>query len=123
MIKEALLKFFKLEGLFNNLSEYIETRVDLVKYELKDDFARATSRIALGLIIILFFTLFIFLISISLAYTLSQHVSIQGGYAIVASFYFLIIILLIVLRKPLANKLEKEIKKILHKDDERAGNG
>jgi uncharacterized membrane protein YqjE len=121
MLKETLLKFFKLDGLVNSLNEYIETRIELIKYELKDDFARVTSRIALILIMMLFFTLFIFLISISLAHALSQHVSIQGSYAIVASFYLLLIIVIFIFKKPINRLLEKEIKKILHKHDEHTG--
>ncbi|MCU0399102.1 MAG: phage holin family protein [Cyclobacteriaceae bacterium] len=115
MLKETLLKFFKLDGLLNHLNEYIETRIELVKYELKDDLARIITRMALVLILALFLTLCILFFSFSLAYILADYVGVYGGFAIVGGAYLFLIILIVVFRKSLSEVLEKEIKKTLHK--------
>ncbi|MCU0356099.1 MAG: phage holin family protein [Cyclobacteriaceae bacterium] len=124
MIKETLLKFFKLEGVFNHVNEYIETRLELFKYELKDDLARATAKMTVIVVITVCFTLFILLLSFSLAYYLSEKVGIFEGFAIVAGLYLLLALVFYVFRASLSTSLEAGIKKILHKHDHHdTGNG
>jgi uncharacterized membrane protein YqjE len=111
MLKDTLLKFFKLDGLINHLSEYIETRIELVKLELKEDIAHAISKIAVAIILGALLTLFILFISVSVAYVLADHVGVYGGFAIVAGFYFLLMTMLALFKEPITRKLEQEIKK------------
>jgi uncharacterized protein (DUF58 family) len=124
MIKEALLKFFKLEGLMDNLSEYLETRVELVKYELKEDFAHALSKIGITVVAGLLLILFILFVSISIAFILADRVGLYGGFAIVGGGYLLVLVLVILFREPLRIRLEREIKKSFkRKHHEHTGNG
>ena len=127
MLKETLLKFFKLEGLIDNLTGYIETQLELVKYELKEDIAQAMAKIAIVMVIALFFTLFLFFVSVTAAYLLAELVSVYGGFGIVAGIYLVLLLVVIFFREPIGHKIEHEIKKILshkkrqhHEDD---GNG
>lgn len=127
MLKETLLKFFKLEGLINNLTGYIETRLELVKYELKEDIARAMAKIAIVMVIALFFTLFLLFISVTAAYLLAELVGVYGGFGIVAGVYLVLLLVVIFFREPISHKIELEIKKTLrhkkHQHHEDDGNG
>lgn len=126
MLKETLLKFFKLDGLIENLSGYFETRIELLKYELKEDIARAMAKVAIVALIVIFLTLFIIFISIAVAYGLAESVGTYGGFGIVAGFYFLLMLILVFFREPISHKLEQEIKKSFKKKQqhhEGDGNG
>ena len=127
MLKETLLKFFKLEGLINNLTGYIETRLELVKYELKEDIARAMAKIAIVMVIALFFTLFLLFISVTAAYLLAELVGVYGGFGIVAGVYLILLLVVIFFREPISHKIELEINKTLrhkkHQHHEGDGNG
>ena len=111
MLKDTLLKFLKLDGLLNHLSEYIETRIELIKIELKEDIAHAISKMTIALIQGALLTLFILFVSVSLAYILAEHVGVYGGFAIVAGFYLLLMLILIIFKEPITRKLDHEIKK------------
>lgn len=127
MLKETLLKFFKLEGLINNLTGYIETRIELVKYELKEDIARAMAKIAIVMVIALFFTLFLLFISITAAYVLAKWVGVYGGFGIIAGVYLALLLVVVFFRDAISHKIESEIKKTLrhkkHQHHEDDGNG
>jgi cytochrome b subunit of formate dehydrogenase len=123
MIKETLLKFFKLDELMAHLTEYIETRLELVKYDLKEDLARAISKGTIVLTIAGLITLVLFFASISLAFLLSEWVGLHTGFAIVAGLYLVLMIVVIIFRGPISHKVEQEIKKTLHKHHENTGDG
>ena len=40
MLKDTLAKFFKVDSLIENLTGFVETRVELLKIEVKEDFAK-----------------------------------------------------------------------------------
>lgn len=123
MLKETLLKFLKLDGLMAHLTEYIETRLELVKYELKEDLARAISKGTIVLTIAALITLVVFFASVSLAFVLSEWVGLHSGFAIVAGLYLVLMIVVIIFREPISHKVEQEIKKTLHKHHENTGDG
>lgn len=123
MIKETLLKFFKLDELMAHLTEYIETRLELVKYDLKEDLTRAISKGTIVLTIAGLITLVVFFASISLAFLLSEWVGLHTGFAIVAGLYLVVMIVVIIFRDPISHKVEQEIKKTLHKHHENTGDG
>ena len=64
-IKDILLKVFRLENLAQNLTGYLEARLDLFKNEIKTDIARAIAKaitiVFLGFIAFLFVLFFCFL--------------------------------------------------------------
>lgn len=116
MLKETLLKFFKLDGLINTLSGYVETRIELLKYEIKEDMAKAVSRLAMVLVLALFFTFFLLFISVSVAIKVGESLGNFAGFGIVSSFYLLLMLLIILFRNPISKALEENIKKhIIHK--------
>ena len=115
MIKEKLLKLLKLEGLVNTFSEYIETRIELLKFEVKEDVARLMARIFLALFLTFSFAFFIILLSVGVAYYLSKFVGMFGGFMIMAGFYLVISLLLLFFRKEINAKLEDQLLELAQK--------
>lgn len=110
MLKETLLKFFKLDGLVNNLTGYIETRIELMKYEVKEDMAKAIAKISILLILAVFFVFFLLFASAAVAHKIGESLGSFAGYSIVAGFYLALLLLIIILREPLGKSVEKKIK-------------
>ena len=121
MIKDTLLKFFKLDGLVNNLTGYVETRIELLKYEIKEDLSRTISKLALVILLALLFTFFLLFISVSIAIKIGESLGNFTGFGIVAAFYFVIMLILVLFRESISKSLEEKIKQhITHK---KHGNG
>jgi uncharacterized membrane protein YqjE len=116
MLKDTLLKFFKLEGLVNNLTGYVETRIELLKYEIKEDMAKAITRLGLVLLIALLFTFFLLFISVSVAIKIGETLGTFSGFGIVAGFYFVLMLIIVLFRDSISKTLEEKIKQhITHK--------
>jgi uncharacterized membrane protein YqjE len=115
MLKETILKFLKLDGLVNNLTGYIETRIELMKYEVKEDMARAISKVAILLMLSVFFIFFLLFASAAVAHKIGESLGSFTGYSIVAGFYLLLLLIIVLLREPLGNRVEKKIKDIIIK--------
>ena len=115
MLKETLLKFLKLDGLVNNLTGYIESRIELMKYEVKEDLARAISKIALQLVLLVFLLFFLLFASAAVAHKIGETLGTSAGYGIVAGFYLTLLLLIVLFREPLSHWLEKKIKDIIIK--------
>src|SRR5688572_1575485 len=113
MLKETLLKFFKLDGLVNNLTGYVEARIELMKYEIKEDMARAIAKLSILLLLALLFTFFLLFTSVALAVKLGESLGSFTGFGIVAGFYLLMLLLIIALREPIGKSLEKKIKNVI----------
>lgn len=113
MLKETLLKFFKLDGLVNNLTGYIETRIELMKYEVKEDMAKAIAKISILLLLALLFTFFILFSSVAIAVKIGESMGSFAGFGFVAGFYLLMLLVIIALREPIGKSLEKKLKNII----------
>jgi len=113
VLKESILKFLKLDSLMTHLSGYLEARIELLKVEIKEDIARAVARTIIYVILAFVATLFIFFISIAVAYMLGEHMGVFGGFAVVAAFYALIGVILWVTRNTISEKLEQQLKGIM----------
>jgi uncharacterized membrane protein YqjE len=116
MLKDALLKLFKLDGLVSNLTGYVETRIELLKYEIKEDMAKAIARISLVLLTALLFTFSLLFISVSVAIKIGESLGNFAGFGIVAGFYFLVMVIILLFHESISNSIEEKIKKhITHK--------
>jgi protein-S-isoprenylcysteine O-methyltransferase Ste14 len=113
MLKDTILKVLKLDSLVNNLTGYIETRLELMKYEVKEDMARAISKIAILLVLSVFFIFFLLFASAAIAHKIGESLGSFTGYSIVASFYLVLLLLILILREPLGKRVEKKIKNII----------
>jgi hypothetical protein len=99
-IKEKILKFLRLEGLINNLSGYVETRVALIKIEMREEVASILSRaLMIMLIILVGFLCLLFLSFATAQYLNALMMSEYAGYVMVALFFGLLLVLLLIFRK------------------------
>jgi hypothetical protein len=118
-LKEILLKFFNLDSIVGHINGYIESRVALVKMEIREEVAHVLSR---GLIILIMFLtgiLFLLFISIGLAEYLNALVGGEYlGFVIVGGFYGLLLLMMVVFRKSLLKAFEKQfVGLIKHKEE------
>lgn len=115
MLKDSILKFLKLDSLIENITGYVEARMELMKLEIKEEVAKGLARVLLFMVLTVVFSLFIVLISIAVAYKIGESLGTFGGFAIVAGFYLLIGILLVLFRDALSESLEKQLAENMKK--------
>ena len=117
-ISDSILKFLGLEGLVQNLTGYVEARVELMKVEIREDVAKAIAR---GLVFIVLFLIgFIFLIffSIGLAQFLGQFFERPfGGYWTVAGIYLATFLILWVFRKNIHTYFEQQFSELIKRKE------
>jgi uncharacterized membrane protein YqjE len=118
VLKDSVLKFLKLDSLIENVTGYVEARIELTKIELKEDVAKTLSKVLLFMLMGAVFTLFIVLISVAVAHLLAQSVGAFGGFAIVAGFYLLISLLVFVFRDAIGEKLQGYLVEVMKKKKE-----
>ena len=118
MLKESILKFLKLESLIENLTGYVETRIELTKMEIREDLAKALSNFLLFILLGVMFTFFLILISIAVAHLIAKSTGAIGGFAIVAGFYLLLALLVFAFRGTILEKLQNELVQIMKKKKE-----
>lgn len=107
MFKDSLSKFFKVDTLLSNLTGYLETRVELLKIEVKEDLAKSLSKAILYFLMTSMFALFITFLSIAVALLLSAYLGSFAAFSIVSAFYLLAGFILLLFREKLISKLEK----------------
>ena len=118
MLKDTLMKFFKLDGLAANFTGYLETRVELLKLEIKEDIAKGLSKVIVFILMAFVFTLFVFFLSMAAAYKLEEFVGPFGGFAIVAGVYLLGGLVLYLMRDSISKKIEKQVLDITKRKKE-----
>jgi uncharacterized membrane protein YqjE len=118
VLKESILKFLKLESLIENLTGYVETRIELTKMEIREDLAKALSNFLLFILLGVMFTFFLILISIAVAHLIAKSTGAIGGFAIVAGFYLLLALLGFAFRGKILEKLQNELVQIMKKKKE-----
>ncbi len=109
-LKETLMKWFKLDGLVNSLTGYIEARMELFKYEIREEVASAVARFALVLLVLTLGGLTLFTASLALSFKLSEYYGFASGFSITASVYMLLLLVLIIFRKKFSAYFERIIK-------------
>ncbi|HEY8513113.1 MAG TPA: phage holin family protein [Cyclobacteriaceae bacterium] len=112
-VKEKILKLLKLENLFESVSGYVESKFELFKMEVREEVAGIVARVLVVLLIGLSFLLFLILASIGLAYYLGTLVGMTGGIMIVAGFYLLIFILMIVFRESVSEGVNNMVMSLV----------
>jgi hypothetical protein len=117
-ISSSILKFLKLDTVIQNLTGFVEARIELTKIEIREDVAKAVAR---GLMIALIFLVaFLFLVffSVGLAQFLNQFFYYgYVGYWIVAGLYGATFLTLIALRKNIYQYFEKQMKAVMKRKE------
>lgn len=115
-IKDFLFKFLRLENLVNHLSGYVESRIALVKLEIREEVAHAVSKGIAALVLMLLAFLFLLFLSLGLAHFLNRHFEDDfAGYFIVGGFYGLVFLVLIVFRKNFLHTFENKLLELIRK--------
>jgi uncharacterized membrane protein YqjE len=113
-IKDKILKFLHLDTLIGNVTGYVEARVALVKIEIREEVAGILSR---GLLLMLIFMVG-FLCLLFATFGLAQYLnaileSTYAGYVIVALFFGLVLLILLISRKSFFRILEKQFTEMI----------
>jgi uncharacterized membrane protein YqjE len=110
MLKESLLKLLKLDGLVNNLTGYIETRLELIKLEVKEELAKAIAQLTIVIVLLAAGSLFILFVSVSVALLIAQTLGLLAGFSIVAGIYLVLAVVIGLLKRDIGKTLEQKLK-------------
>ena len=117
--KKGIFSFLKVDSIVKNFTGLIENRVELFKIELKEDAAKAGSRIVVLMIIALSLFMAVLFLSIGLSFFIGRFLNNEMlGFFVVGGIFLLILVLTIFMNKffNINKKLEKIILEILDND-------
>lgn len=97
----------------SSLTGYFEGRIELMKYEMKEDLARGLAKVSIIMLAAMLFTFFLIFVSVAVAFKLSESLGTFNGFGIVAAFYLLLLILIVLLRNVIGRRLEKKLKNLI----------
>lgn len=115
MPKNSILKFLKLDGFVDSLTDYLETRVELLKVEMREDVAKALAKFSVFCVLAFAAIVFLLFASIALALWIGQTHGLVFGFTIIALLYLFIAIALLLSKKFVSKKIEKKLLKIVMK--------
>ena len=115
MLKDTLLKFLKMDSLIESITGYVETRIELLKMEVKEEVSKGVAEALVYVVIVALVTLFILLISMAGAYKIAESVGTSGGFAIVAGVYLLLGLLVYAFRNSIMETLEDRFQQKMNK--------
>lgn len=97
----------------SNVTGYFEGRIELMKYELKEDLARGLAKVSIIMLAALLFAFFLIFISVAVAFKLSESMGEFNGFGIVAAFYLLLLVGIILFRNGISKSVEKKLKNLI----------
>jgi len=115
VFKESILKLLKLDGIVDNVTGYVEARIELLKLDIKEDLARGLAKVAVYIVLALAFMIALSLFSMAIAYKIGETLGNFAGFGIVAGVYFLIGLTLLLAQESISTALEKKVKELMTK--------
>jgi ABC-type phosphate/phosphonate transport system permease subunit len=113
-LKDKILKLLRLDTLIDNLSGFVEARLELFKLEIREDIAKVLSRTLIYLGIAMLGLLFLVFFSVGLAHFLNRSFADAfAGYWIVSGIYGFAFLVLIVFRKGIDRSFEKHFMEMI----------
>ncbi len=115
--KKGILSFLGVSNVLEQLKALVDTRVKIIKLELKDELAKFFSNALISLLLINILLFFIFLLSVGVCIYVGELLqSYYLGFFIVAGFYLFLFILLLIFKDKTGLKefFEKELNKLLN---------
>src|SRR5687768_3131034 len=106
MVKSSILKFLKLDALIENITGFVETRIDLLKVELREELAEGLGKSIVYVASAFFGSLFILFISAAVAFKIGESLGTFMGFTIVAGFYLLLAFIIFIFRKGFSHTIE-----------------
>ncbi|MDQ2658399.1 MAG: phage holin family protein, partial [Bacteroidota bacterium] len=102
----TLSKFFKLDTIIENLTGLVETRVELLKVEARENISKALAQAVTYLFILFVAALFITFFSIAIALVVSERFGNFAGFWTVGALYLIIGLILWFSRDRIVTRLE-----------------
>lgn len=118
--KKGILGLLGIDNIFESIKKLVDTRLQIIKLELKDDLAKLLANAFISIIIINTLLFALLLLSIGVSIYLGKVLdNYTMGFIIVAAFYLLIFLLLVIFRNKIGLKefFEKELNKWLNIDN------
>jgi uncharacterized membrane protein YqjE len=115
MFGNSITKFLKLDHLVSNLTGYVETKLELLKLELKENLASGIGTAITYLILSFVFAMVLLFISLGVAIVLDDTLGRFVGFAIVAGFYLIIGLILFANREALNKKFTRLLSETFNK--------
>ncbi len=115
MLRDSIAKFFKVDNLIGNLTGYVETRIELVKVEAKEELSKGLSTAVVYLLVAFVFALVIVFASVAVGLELAEIVGGLWAFIIISGFYLLVGGLLVAYRQPLIDMVNRRISAMLNK--------
>ena len=98
----------------DNLTGYVEARVELLKIEIREDIARVLAKAIVVIMVAVLAMIFLLFLSIGLAHYLNTFFQqAQVGYWIVASLYGVPCLIFILFRKSIGHFVETHLTKVI----------
>ncbi|PGH39627.1 MAG: hypothetical protein CRN43_07945 [Candidatus Nephrothrix sp. EaCA] len=110
-ILQLISQFLQLGRITQLVSDYVRSQVEVVKLELRAEIARIVAKAVVFIIIVIS----AFLLLIFIGFAVAEWIGIccsnpYLGYMIVALFYLLVLMFVVIFRKPLARFVERKIQ-------------
>jgi uncharacterized membrane protein YqjE len=117
-LKDSVFKFLKLDNIVDSLTGYVESRVELVKIEIREDVARVLSHGIVYGAIMLFAFLFLMFFSVGLAQFLNTFfTAAYAGYWIVSGVYLVVFLIFVLFRKGINHNFEKHFSEMIKRKE------
>ncbi|MCS3869775.1 hypothetical protein J3D55_002691 [Chryseobacterium ginsenosidimutans] len=101
--------------MIETIKEYATKRIDLLKIEATEKSSLSAGLIAFLVVFIVAFGFFIILFNFGIALLIGKALGDQSyGFLIVAAFYFLVMILIVMLKKKIVNYVADHVIKFLN---------
>jgi uncharacterized membrane protein YqjE len=122
--KKGLFSFLNLDSIVENLSGFVEKKIEIYKIEFKEEAARAGAKLVVMFVLALALFMAVFFFTVGLAAILNNVLeSTYLGFLIMAGFYLLIVVVFIFLNRSFGiNKSLEEMFLKIFKGKEENGN-
>ncbi len=113
-ISETILKFLRLDNFVQNITGYVESRIELMKIEIKEDVSKAIARGLVTAALFLVGFMFLIFFSVGLAHFINAFLNeTYIGYWLVAGIYGTIFLILLIFRKNIYSYFEDQVSELI----------
>lgn len=107
------MKLFDLDKLVNTLTGYVETRIELLKIDVKEGLSIAITKLIVVSLLSLFGFFIVFFVFLGVAALLNEVLdSAYWGYFISAGFFTLALLFVVILREKIADKIRQQVVEV-----------
>jgi uncharacterized membrane protein YqjE len=113
-VYETILKFLRLDSFVHNITGYVESRIELMKVEIREDVSKAIATALVTIALFLIGFMFLIFFSIGLAQFISVYFEASyAGYWSVAGVYGTFFLILLIFRKSIYRYFEHKFSELI----------